>query len=580
VESDPLMKNADISAAAGLLGARLRRLAELSGEKTPSTLVSAIEASPADQVEVALAGWERLMSPEVQWPALVDDLTAAKNLRQAIESRVSKGVSEAPRRDELLGAVRDGFVRRWNAFAAQSFDATKGDTAARAEIMQRTLEAADGFGVSEGRMTDARVRYNFLLHRLNQQIAAADDASAAAAAAGFVAGAKGLPPEFQSREPVAKLIQAMTKLSEPRAPEPAGPDPKSLGPATKSLPATSEKDDNLLTFDLGGVPLRFVRIEFDRPGAGTDVVYLGESEVSLDVFTRLVERTPQRWGGFRGLLNVPEDEEGWYGPRGWVWPRDGAIKEGSFWLDAQSPYTSRDGAPAYDPALGGETSGSVTGRRLKDEFGGKPTARHPMHRTTPGAAMTAAAAVGCRLPTVAEWQAAYKRFGQADESVWNLRDATFQKQYDYALRVQQSHASQRSFLDFYALPDRFSYAPGKPGSAPYATDDHTLWFRPVDADTQVLHNLVGNVAELVVADEGSRDRTGDAVPVAIIGGSALSGRSAAVDVPWPLTADKRNEAYADVGFRLAFSATGSRSKSVPVAKLIAERIGKNPFVLE
>jgi hypothetical protein len=97
------------------------------------------------------------------------------------------------------------------------------------------------------------------------------------------------------------------------------------------------------------------------------------------------------------------------------------------------------------------------------------------------------------------------------------------------------------------------------------SSDRTLFFRPVGPEAgRTFSNLIGNVAEYVFdapeAFEDLPDKKPDAIAaliaqhkkeLSVIGGSALSPPEVPADQPIPV-ADV-NAAYADVGFRLAFS---------------------------
>jgi|GEM_PF-3258765 len=575
---DPLGKEAGVSRAISLVRSRIERLERIEREENANVLLDELFGADEEETEVVLATWERLSSPKIGWPGKDVDLSKVGDLRAMVVSRVSKTVTENGRRNELVENLTKRLAKAWNDHASLAMNAGTGDEAVRAQMLRRGFAAMKNFGVTDERITDTRVRFHAMVYRLRDESGNAVDAGAQAAAGRFVEQAGKLPAEFAQRKDVAAIIAGLRSLASAPAKVKEVPRPESFGPGLDGIPGVSGPDAASVEFNLGGTRLKFLRVELERPGFGADVVYIGDSEVSLEVWIKLVGRTDGKWAQFRTLLDVPEDEEGWYGPRAWVWPSGSPMREGTHWLDAQSPYQSGDGA--YEPTLTAEAPRTGSGRRLKDEFGGKPTLNHPMHWVTPSAAIEAAGAVGCRLPTASEWAAAYAKFARdSNESVWNLRDKAFQLQYDYALKIQRASPDKGSFVDYYALPDRFSYAPGT--GAPFDLDDRVLWFRPVDADDQKLHNLVGNVAELIYANDDDAARGGrQGVPVAIIGGSALSDRTVGGPfmVPKPITG--RDGRFADVGFRLAFGAGGSQAAAIPLAKQIAAILGPKPFVIE
>ena len=98
-------------------------------------------------------------------------------------------------------------------------------------------------------------------------------------------------------------------------------------------------------------------------------------------------------------------------------------------------------------------------------------------------------------------------------------------------------------------------------------------FRPVGTSQHVFHDLIGNVAEFVIEDTAHESErlpiehhqlgakvitdwftgTGHTHEVAVIGGSVLSPPDLNPMVPYKLPADGKATAFADVGFRLAFT---------------------------
>jgi formylglycine-generating enzyme required for sulfatase activity len=204
---------------------------------------------------------------------------------------------------------------------------------------------------------------------------------------------------------------------------------------------------------------------------------------------------------------------------------------------------------------------------LSDAAGGNPSEQHPMQQISAQAALWFAGLCGCRLPTSQEWAAAYQLYekkGTPDQ--WNLRDRTWELQRGY---VSAAFAA----LQPAQWPDEGIFRPeGLPlptgrDARSRSDSDGTLFFRPVAlSGGSVFHHLVGNVAEyLCDAPEqfdGLKDKRSPqsvrsfaeqaAQNLAVIGGSALAPPEVPVDKPLPLT--HPDQGYADVGFRLAFTA--------------------------
>jgi hypothetical protein len=131
------------------------------------------------------------------------------------------------------------------------------------------------------------------------------------------------------------------------------------------------------------------------------------------------------------------------------------------------------------------------------------------------------------------------------------------------------------------------------------SDDGVLFFAKVDADKCELHHLVGNVAEYVFDDPAAIELVSGQgrLPVAkvinsnasalrIIGGSALSAPSAPVDDPRAVLDERgkpdllaAQDGFTDVGFRLAFGASGTAIKVEPLAVKIRKALSDEAFML-
>lgn len=567
----PVLRDPALGEAVQPLRDLVQSVRGVQGESDPAALTAAIARAGDGESAVALAAWRGLGRKELEWPRKEDDPVEAGRAVGRVEDVLGRTAMTAARREELRAQVRAEAADRWNRYAERWLSAESGDSAARRRGLEQARAAMESFGVGLEAVSNPRVRYNMLVLRLVSELRPAADAESAAAVRRFAEQAAQLPVEVKDRSEVAALLAALAPLAVPPPDEPPPPEPTAFGPGSRGLVGRMEDEGRAVVFDLSGTPLRFVRV--DGAGGGAEVAYLCEDEASLDVFVRLVARTSGRWSKFRELLNVAEDDEGWFGPRGWIWPAGGAMKDGDFWIDAQSPYQTGD--PAYEPSLSAEPPRTGSGRRLKPEFGGKPTMAHPMHGLTPAAAIEAAGAIGCRLPTVEEWRAAYQAFGASVSlASWNLRDATFQKQYDYAAGVQRSRASSPTYIDYYALPDRFSYAPGAMGAASLSFDDRTLWFRPVGTGPGPLYNLVGNVGELVLT--GGADAS--SATVGVIGASSLSDISLTPETVKPL--ERRTDKFVDVGMRLAFSAPAGKPRPKPIAERATAALGDQPLLMD
>jgi hypothetical protein len=164
---------------------------------------------------------------------------------------------------------------------------------------------------------------------------------------------------------------------------------------------------------------------------------------------------------------------------------------------------------------------------------------------------------------------------------WNLRDQTWETQRKY---VAAGGAGRWPDEGIFAA-GRISWAVGRSATS-RSENDGALYFQPANGSGgAIFHHLVGNVAEYVCDAPEAFDRAGDkktAVGIRafvehapkslyVIGGSALSPPEVPFDKPQPVA--KTDEAYADVGIRLAFTAP---SKSL--AEKVKWAIGSPPFI--
>jgi formylglycine-generating enzyme required for sulfatase activity len=244
-----------------------------------------------------------------------------------------------------------------------------------------------------------------------------------------------------------------------------------------------------------------------------------------------------------------------------------------------------------------------------------PSLDLPMQQVTPQAALYIARDLGCRLPTTAEWMSAFDMASNpADPDApikgfatggWKLRDADFASLVDKAA-TNQKYPDDGIFLgpDPANIPTAGNAEIWSPATihkmggwtvADLRTDRQAqrlmakmdeqssdfrgdlidapqVGFRPVGSTHHVFHDLVGNVAQFVL-DSAASDQenlpAGTKVSerpissffsapdrikqVGVIGGSFLSPPALDPMARTALPAGVTSPAYADVGFRLAFT---------------------------
>lgn len=288
--------------------------------------------------------------------------------------------------------------------------------------------------------------------------------------------------------------------------------------------------------------LKFVRVQ----PKGAPACYLCTTEASVGLFIDTFKVTG-KWDEAMGLLHAFEETARPKGPRTWVW-RGRNTK--TVVLAPEWMYKGPD-VP-------------------------QPTAEHPVNYVSVGGALCFASLLGCRLPTVSEWRAAHDEY--AGGRKLNLRDATWKRQLD---AVRQQAAAKPQLRPVWPDQDIF-WPPGVEGQrgdraqlVTHGSDD-VLWLAPV-GNGAVFRHLVGNVAEFVRTDDTDVHKEAEALSswqrsdypnldnqrldsFRVIGGSALSppelwdGKGKPFHTAYPVDQEALWQGYADVGFRLAFTA--------------------------
>jgi hypothetical protein len=542
---------------------RSRVAAVLAIEKTqdPATLLALAAGKDGAAPEVMLAAWRRLSAQtDIATTLLPQVHDARQKLLRALQS-----APDPARRQAVLAEVNAGATALWRQAYAR---------AATPQAIDQTLALMASFGISADSITDDRLRYNLLLHSLKQRASkAADDASAAKLAQQAATELASL--KLRQAGALADVLRTAS-LSD------SAPTDTAITPGPAEPIWTRQGIEN------GG--LRFVRddgaggsitIDFTRvnPPAASGVApfYLSTTEVSLGLFAHTVNSKGQ-WQMLASLIAARLEREA-RGPRVWRWAdadRFSGLLHAHQWVELEA-LRRRGEAPelAEAPAL----------RRTLV----LPSGEMPMQQVTAPAAAYVASLLGCRLPTSAEWKAAYAASGEsadqaASTGAWNLRDLTW--------TVQHRHAAQRiAERARFAFPDEGAFGveaakagayaqvwnrglkTGRPTAAPDAElySDGLLWFRAVaDGGQGPFRNLVGNVAEFVIDDPavwkdlaapGGWKSAGKLIArakVMVIGGSALSPPELRWDQPVAQPPEEASRKYADVGFRLALPAPASR----------------------
>ena len=320
-------------------------------------------------------------------------------------------------------------------------------------------------------------------------------------------------------------------------------------------------DEHPVPLDGADAPLVFKRVK----APGLRPFYLSTAEVSFAQFAAAID-AQSAWDDLRSLVWSPQPGDigdPRRGPRTWEWVMKPAPR-----MYATTLWLAPDEANDYPKEF---REGKFNAAVLSDAVGGTPKEHHPVQYVPAEAAMYFAALTGCRLPTSDEWRAAYDAYEKdVPRAEWNLRDRTWEQQRDHVAPALAGGGASAAPHGPHA-PDADVYLPSQPragvGAAAkaYPHRDGTLFFRPAGrGGGRALQHLVGNVAEFVCdapdafeqLPEKNAQRVkafaAEAAPrLSVIGGSALSPPEVPYDVPHPV---KPGAAFADVGFRLAFTA--------------------------
>jgi|GEM_PF-1775142 len=559
---------ADLGPALGPLMSQVEAVRSVASLTGTEALIAAIKgATEPARIPGAVAAWSRL--GELGWPRLPADAVEASKLASGDMRRVLDAVPDASQRDALRAQASSTALAMWSRFATANAINQAGADAA--------LASMDGLGVTDAQIATLPdwCRYNLLLRRF--QAAVGDGSGAAPISAGgrdavrrFVADVEALGATTQQRPEVDALLKNVRPLMDPGA----GLQLSNLGPGTLGWTASPPDADGMVTYT-SAKPGSVVSMSFRRvPTSGDGVSFMSTTEVSVGQFIEVV-RQLGKWDDIKPLLyTYGTAGDARRGPHVWEWSassaevmrvsRPAANDYGRGWL---RPRPQMAGKEYYAAGL------AVA----------PPAPDTPMQYVSPTAAVVFARLMGCRLPSSAEWKAAA---ATAPAEGANLRDATWLKQYQAVKTLLETDKELKEPPDYPAAgifwPTGVTKKQPPADDAPAVeADDGFLWFAAVGSGAKFQH-LRGNVAEFVWEDPASMD-TLEPLPVKVkpylgtgerlkvIGGSALSPKEVPIEEPVAVNVAAAREGYADVGFRLAFSAprgVGAVATAEPIDKVV------------
>lgn len=541
---------------------------------------------------LCVAAWLRLGDARMSWPRDASELEVEQRLREGL---VRLKESLPPQRHSVIQQALDHEgPLRWLACFERITDAFS------ASEMETQMRRAADPAVRAAFFGDPAAPLPPWIHFNLRLIAFADelsklselddpeDARGAAALEQFGRDVDDLGLSGTAAQQAQQIVQTLRDSASNRGPRPQETGPAKTGKWSAQL---VDRSGRVVTYSWKNHRLTFVLLD-DAPA---ESVYLCTTEVSMSLFADWMTET----GAWEVLAGRWQSLKGgsWSGIRGWHW--DQGFEPRDHWLQSNAEWDLVD-LPGYPAPM---TDGTKFG--LRDEYGGDPNERHPMHYVPPDVAVFFSHALKCRLPRESEWQSALqkesRRAGASDESAFvslakcNIRDQAWLAELDHIRSVVAPSVK----LDTKA-PDHgvFGCEPGVSDAS--ALNDNVVWFTAVEragsaASLDQFHHLIGNVAELVWDEpQALMDRLmqdpwdaswfnalrGElrkpASPVKVIGGSGLSSpRDFGVARAYPPIA-MSPPAYADVGFRLAFDGAAQLS----LAQTMREHVEQvRPFLI-
>ncbi|MCW5755195.1 MAG: hypothetical protein KIT24_10865 [Phycisphaeraceae bacterium] len=527
-----------------------RTLQRILQQRDPNQLLE--QARDQNNLVTALAAWRQLGSAP-GWPTIEsinDDLVRTKELRARISAR--RDLPEHRRTDldkELNTESARRFTMAYNTVASS-------DQLRAARRLEREYAAFNRDDLAR------RTRANLLVMEFEDEFEGLRRAEPAP-----------ITDETAFVERVARLrsnLEALGDAAKPHADWAAA----ILEAAEKTEAPTTERDAKItnipegwqqvpvarggdIAIERNGQRLEFARVDGITRGDGSPV-FLAVHELSVGQLREIARSitTP----AVRQRLTAPDAStlSSWT-----INPRGEIIARRSWWLD------NRPGESAVYPA-GFQA-------RLED---GWPTDDSPAQNLTAEVADELAKAIGCRLPTLAEWQAAARSElavrplnSLLDDS--NLRDMTWMQILWHNFERQQAQRSNiepyKGKLERTTARRRLVGADDADQPSHVNRDDGAPWFWSVYSGPETkFKNLFGNVAEFAAKEPGS----GTLVAVGL---SAISPPSADLVTTEFELSRPRLARFSDVGIRLAFDAV-VQSGPVPMARRVAPLVGNPAYV--
>jgi hypothetical protein len=551
-------KEKDARAIAPPVFARVDALERVAAAGSKRDELVALLESPQFPEVGFVAGWFAVADGDPAWPRgaaeLGRDLEFASRVRTAI-----KGVDDRERVAQLEDRIGQELRQRWAVATEHSSDWT--DLEASVQLRQ----------VSGGSLEDLGnpTRFNLLVLAIADAIDAdKDDAWNQSSISALLSDLDDSSIDDSAARDWLDRVEAVVSEDVDELPP---LDPAGVGPALAGWRVVDTQAEDRLVYESSwDEPVRLAfRLVVLPDGRGA---YVCETELSVGVVAGLAQADPEFAQAIGESLEwFDSQRDSRVGMLVWEWA---GTKDEPELVPAAS-WVSAVWVPEGEYFAGGQPVAY-------------PTVESPMQRLSLSDAMFIAARLGCRLPTDAEWLAAYTQVrGVALDSGWNLRDQRFVAQVQF---VEANGESWRQAM----MPDAdaLEQLRGEPSGS---FDDGKVWVGEVEGGPDgPFRQIIGNVHEFVIVDPlgqeealGSRSvppgaETPDrwyavarSVRAGVMGGSVFSSFNASVD---EVAAVKDVPGgWSDVGVRLAFSPESGRVRR-SVSARVKSLVESAPFL--
>lgn len=558
-----------------------RVLAQLPETDDPLRLVAYMkqrrETGPLSHM---LAAWRRLS--QLSWPGRAEELVEAGELRAIVSSHAGRS-DDALRRESTAREAASISRAIWTRFANSH--------ATDSGMLKASINAMPAMGLTHADLAllPDWLRYNFAKAKLTGEIEAMESlrpkeqaAARTAAIADFRRSLDELGPGVSGRPEVSSLLKALDSA----AGDAADVDVSKFGPGRAGWKASQVADDGStvsFTAAIGGKThtLRFRRVMTDDAESAS---YVGTTEVSVSLFVAMIA-SANKWDEAKPLLRSfdPRTDDPRDGPRVWTWsgrPSEPIITNRALDTDTSNGWLKRVNL----------SGGSYYPAKLWPEGGpAAPSMEHPMQQVSFRAAVLAAKAAGCRLPTSREWQAAAAMESYGNN---NVRDNRWRQQYEHVRANVKTAAPEFPSAGCFWPRGVSRIAPPNDSEVVSSADDGWLWFAPVtEGGGATFSHIRGNVAEFVYESPGDIERAdatragitaalGRGEQVRVIGGSALMSPRVKADEAQPVEFGQALEGWSDVGLRLAFSTPMGAATGTAGVERLKQALAASPLLKE